>query len=280
MATAVLHHRSVKEAYGAFRFFIPCDSATASSQGPRPPGSSIVDGAGQLISIIARNLQLEVSRGHADDIVVGFFSRQPSVLILDNLETLWDGSGTALDQLFQRFFALPKLRLVVTMRGTITPWGRWHEKPLSPLGAESARKVFIALSENVNHGSDPFLDKMLEVVERLPLAIVLLAKQARIQPNLQSLWKQWDRRRTSMLKDIRYKDGTSGARLLSLEASIQLSLDRPLMADNPPALTLLSLLSLLPDGASWEDLEALVPSSSLHREHDRPEMVLLQLALA
>ena len=33
VATAVLHHRRVEEAYGAFRFFIPCDSATASSQG-------------------------------------------------------------------------------------------------------------------------------------------------------------------------------------------------------------------------------------------------------
>jgi tetratricopeptide (TPR) repeat protein len=83
-----------------------------------------------------------------------------------------------------------------------------------------------------------------------------------------------------MVKDPRYRENVSFARLFSLEASIQLSLNRTLMNNNPPALTLLSLLSLLPDGASCEDLEALVPSSGLSREHARPETILLQLTLA
>ena len=94
------------------------------------------------------------------------------------------------------------------MRGTVTPWGRWHEKPLSPLDAESARKVFIDAQRRREPWQRPFLDKMLDAVERLPLAIVLLAKQARRQPDLEPLWKQWDRRRTSMVKDNRYQDGS------------------------------------------------------------------------
>lgn len=114
----------------------------------------------------------------------------------------------------------------------------------------------------------------------LPLAIVLLAKQARIRPDLCCLWQEWDRRRTAMLQDHRYPHGTDGARLLNLEASIQLSLDRPLMARNPPALALLSLLSLLPNGASPQAVQAMIPMSSLSRENARPEDVLLQLSLA
>jgi hypothetical protein len=100
---------------------------------------------------------------------------------------VWDSSGPDLDEILQRLLALPKLRLVVTMRGTITPWGRWYEKPLNMLDPESARKVFINLSGNANHRYDPFLDRILDAVDRLPLAIVLFAKQAKTESNLESL---------------------------------------------------------------------------------------------
>jgi hypothetical protein len=289
VATAVLYHHRVQEAYGAFRFFVRCDGATASSQGAtasyRPLGA-----VGQLVSLMATQLGLDVSGGHpdlmdeprgrADEKVVSFFSRQSTVLVLDNFETVWDGSEPDLDEFIQRLRALQNMRLIVTMRGNVTPGVKWLAKPLDTLDAESAKEIFIVYSGKEEFRSDPFLEKLLAAVDRLPLAIVLLAKQARLKPNLRSLQREWRRRRTAMLRDPRYQGGADPARMLSLEASIQLSLDRPMMASNPPALTLLSLLSLLPDGASWEDLEALVPSSTMSLEYDRPEEVLLRLALA
>src|SRR5882672_7572251 len=80
-----------------------------------------------------------------------------------------------------------------------------------------------------------------------------------------------------MLKDGRYQRKMPGSRDFSVHTSIEFSLNRPIMTRS--ARTLLSQLSLLPDGASVDDLKSLFPSRRLNRADDRPEKVLRRLSL-
>ncbi len=96
-----------------------------------------------------------------------FLVREPSVLVLDNLETLWDDSGPDLDELLQRLIPLPKLRLMVTMSGTINPCSTWRKELLKTLDAESARKVFIDLSGNADLRGDFFEQQFSQIAVQL-----------------------------------------------------------------------------------------------------------------
>src|SRR5882672_5785869 len=81
-----------------------------------------------------------------------------------------------------------------------------------------------------------------------------------------------------MLKDGRYQRKMPGSRDFSVHTSIEFSLNRPMMTRS--ARTLLSQLSLLPDGASVDDLKSLFPLNRLNKRDGRPQEVLQQLSLA
>ena len=96
---------------------------------------------------------------------------------------------------------------------------------------------------------DPLLNPLLEELERVPLAIELLAHASQTEPDLQGMWKSWQQKRTALL---RRGEGTS--RLSSVELN-ELSIGSRKMT--PLALRLLGLLALLPGGLEREDLNAL-----------------------
>ncbi|HZF12279.1 MAG TPA: tetratricopeptide repeat protein [Thermoanaerobaculia bacterium] len=108
---------------------------------------------------------------------------------------------------------------------------------------------------------------LLEAVERVALAVTLLAHQAEVEADLSPLWKRWQDKRTELL---RRADGKE--RLTNIEVSLELSIASPRMTEG--ALRLLSLLGLLPDGIAREDLEALLPGA------DEAAGVLRQVGLA
>ena len=70
--------------------------------------------------------------------------------------------------------------------------------------------------------SDPRLDDLVNVVDRVPLAIALLSYQAEGQPNLDGLWVRWQTERTKMLQRAGGAD-----RLNNLELSLDLSIRGP-----------------------------------------------------
>jgi tetratricopeptide (TPR) repeat protein len=130
---------------------------------------------------------------------------------------------------------------------------RWREAiRVGPLGLPAARETFIDIA-GARFKADPDLDRLLEAVDRLPIAVVLLAHQAEVEPNLAALWKRWQEKRTSLLKRAEGKE-----RLTNIEISLDLSLDSPRMTAE--AQRLLAVLALLPDGVAHEDLDALMPS--------------------
>jgi hypothetical protein len=90
------------------------------------------------------------------------------------------------------------------------------------------------------------IDKVLLLVENMPLAIDLIANLVDLE-GIASVLSRWETQRTSILSDGR--DATS-----NLELSISLSLSGPRIKSAPHAHQLLSLLSLLPDGLSDVEL--------------------------
>jgi len=276
LATAVLHDSRVVQDYKTSRFFVRCDGPLSASD---PAGSS--NSKEKLISIIATSLDISTSDRSMENAVVRFFSKEPSILVLDNLETLWDVSNREFDEFLQRLVGVSMLKLIVTFRGTLPrsmAWRTWKEVELDILDPTSAQDVFLRLSDIQEQPVYPHLDDILAAVEYLPLAIVLLASQATREFGLEQLWEEWTWRRSEMLKDGRYRREMPGSRELSVHASIEFSLNRPMMTRS--ARTLLSQLSLLPDGASPNDLQSLFPPHRLKQTDDRSEKVLQSLSLA
>jgi len=276
LATAVLLDSRVVQDYKTSRFFVRCDATLSVSE---PAGSS--NSKEKLISIIATSLDISTSDHRMENAVFRFFSKEPSILELENLETLWDDSNKEFDELLQRLSGLSMLKLIVTFRGTLPQsmvWRTWKEIELDILDPTSAREVFLTLSNIQEPPSCPHLDDILAAIGYLPLANVLLASQATKDFCLGQLWEEWTRRRSAMLKDGRYRPEMPDSPDLSVHASIEFSLNRPMMTRS--ARTLLSQLSLLPDGASLNELQSLFAPHRLNQTDDRPEKVLRALSLA
>jgi hypothetical protein len=134
------------------------------------------------------------------------------------------------------------------MRGAERPaniwWTRPFLEPLKPLGQDAARHTFIDIADDIHKTQD--IDEILLLTDNMPLAIDLIANLVDLEgiPNVLS---RWETQRTSIFSDGH--DARS-----NLELSISLSLSGPRMMSSPHALTLLRLLSILPDGLSDVEL--------------------------
>ena len=105
-------------------------------------------------------------------------------------------------------------------------------------------------------------------LDGVPLAVELMAYAAQGQPDLGEVAQRWRAERTGMLARM------GGARReLSVAVSVEASVTAPLMT--APALRLLSLLGVLPDGIARDDLAVLLPEDGL-----AAAAVLRQLGLA
>ena len=163
------------------------------------------------------------------------------------------GATTPVEDLLSFLSAVDGLALVASIRGDQRPLGPpWRSFiRVGPLGLEAARDAFLAVAGETFR-NDPDLDRLLEAVDRLALAITLLAHEAEGEPNLSGLWRRWQARRTDLLQ---YAGGEE--RLTNIEVSLDLSWNGPRMT--PEARRLLSVMALLPDGAAHEDLGVLMP---------------------
>ncbi|KAJ7467585.1 hypothetical protein FB451DRAFT_947862, partial [Mycena latifolia] len=174
----------------------------------------------------------------------------PSLLILDNLETIWEpreGRGDT-EKLLSLLADIDHLALMITMRGAERPanvqWTRPFLAPMKPLTQEESRKTFSAIVDGGYTVED--MDKILSLADNMPLAIDLLAHLVDYEV-LHSVLNRWKTERTSLLSDGLDKGS-------NLNLSISLSLESPRLASLPHSCQLLSLLSILPDGLLNIDL--------------------------
>ncbi|KAJ6592165.1 hypothetical protein DFH09DRAFT_166735 [Mycena vulgaris] len=235
LGRAVLHHPTVTGKYGQHRFFIACDSTSSKDE---------------LVILIGAHLGLKPKKNLSKVILHHFTTNPACLLILDNLETLWE--PTEIRQDIEEFLSLlteiKHLALIITMRGTERPasvrWTRPFLPALKPLTQAAARQTFIDIADD-DHDSDD-IDKVLLLTDNMPLAIDLIAHLVDSEGCSQVL-ARWEEEKTSVISD-------GYDRRSNLDLSISMSLSSPRLRSVPHCHDLLSLLSMLPDGLSDVEL--------------------------
>lgn len=165
----------------------------------------------------------------------------PCLLVLDNFETVThsDAAGAA-DLLARLRSGASGVLLGVGFRGAAPPPGTGGIRSvhLRPLSDTAAMGVFIAVAGD-RHRDDPQLTGLLNDLDGVPLAIVLLGALASSESRLDGLAAAWRAKRTDLLQRTGLADRTS-----SLPVSLELSWER-LTQEGRNAL---SVAAMLPDG--------------------------------
>ncbi|KAH7106438.1 hypothetical protein BKA62DRAFT_295516 [Auriculariales sp. MPI-PUGE-AT-0066] len=252
LALALLHDDRVRSLCEDRRIFVSCEAA--------------VDVDAILVTL-TRMLSLPLY-GDLLKAIINYFRSQPhSILVLDNLETIWlsrdSAVGVKTEQLLAHLASIDELVLVVTTRGTLLPnsvrWSNHQSATLGILELEAARQTFgqIVGRESFEPTELEALDHLMRNVDCMPLAVNLLA---RLHESPVNLLRQWEKQRTSLLQ---VDSHNSQRRDLSVEVSIQVSLDYlPDMNVDPEPFQLLAICSFLPDGLFPESCEQLRPTFS------------------
>ncbi|KAJ6546497.1 hypothetical protein DFH09DRAFT_1171190 [Mycena vulgaris] len=242
VASMVLFDPRVAECFDTHRYFISCDAA---------------GGKDDLLTSIAGPLGLQGDKLQKKVLDALGNPEHRKIIVLDNFESPWEsteGSRKEVESLLASLCALDSLTVVITMRGSERPagvqWSRPFLPQLGPLDVPSARKAFLALSDSLE--DDPWIDPLLTAIDCVPLAVALMANLAETD-SPESLLLRWREEHSSLLH--RTPDRRS-----SLDISIGISLNSPRMKAVPEAFTLLSLISLLPDGIDNTQLGVIFPS--------------------
>ncbi|KAJ7821802.1 P-loop containing nucleoside triphosphate hydrolase protein, partial [Mycena leptocephala] len=235
LARAVLHHSEIACRYEQQRFFVACDSAVTQVE---------------LAALIGTHLGLKPGKDLTRPVVQHFSRSPPSLLILDNLETLWEPTEcrTNIEEFLSLLTGMEHLALVTTMRGAERPakvaWTRPFLQPLKPLDQDAARQTFIDIADNTHNPEE--VDQILSLTDNMPLAINLLAHLVDSE-GCSNVLSYWEEQKTSLISDGYDKRS-------NLDLSISLSLSSPRLDFFPHSKDLLSLLSMLPDGLSDTEL--------------------------
>ncbi|KAJ7135076.1 P-loop containing nucleoside triphosphate hydrolase protein, partial [Mycena filopes] len=235
LAKAVLHEETIAGQYTQYRFFIPCDKA----------GSKV-----ELAALIGAHLGLKPGMDMTRAVLQHLSQVPPSLLVLDNLETVWEPVELRKD--IEEFLSLltdiTTLSLMVTMRGAERPskvqWTRPFLLPLRPLAPHAAQKVFLDIADDGHLPEE--INQVLELTDNVPLAICLLAHLVDVE-GCSTVLSRWQTEKTSVISDGHDKRS-------NMELSISLSLSSPRITSIPHARDLLSLMAILPDGLSDAEL--------------------------
>jgi tetratricopeptide (TPR) repeat protein len=180
----------------------------------------------------------------------------PGVLVLDNAETPWQADTARFEELLEELADVDVLRLVAAMRLGVPPirpsWA--HVERVGPLEPEPAAALFAAIAGMSNDVDT--VASLIAAVDRVPLAVELLAHAARTESSLDRLATRWRFERAALL------DRGVGAAdpRLSVPASVELSWKGAFMGVEAQRVG--ALLALAPAGLSLVDLDRAVPDSA------------------
>ncbi|KAJ7495351.1 P-loop containing nucleoside triphosphate hydrolase protein, partial [Mycena latifolia] len=205
LARAVLHHPEITTRYGEHRFFVACDTASDSVQ---------------LCAHIGAHVGLEPVKDLTRAIINHFSTRPPSLLILDNLETVWEPqeSRGEVEKFLCLLADIQHLALIITMRGAERPahvrWTHPFLPPLKPLAQDAARQTFVDITDDLHPLED--IDNILCLTDNMPLAIDLMAHLVDVE-GVPSVLHRWETGKTSLASEGHDKGS-------NLDLSISLSL--------------------------------------------------------
>ncbi|KAJ7500061.1 hypothetical protein FB451DRAFT_49751 [Mycena latifolia] len=242
LAKAILHHPDVGVNYAKLLFISSESTLTTNA----------------LAQLIEAHLSLKPSRNMITSVIEALSNGPPCLLILDNLETLWESreSRDSVEEFLALLADLDHLALIITMRGSERPakvnWTHPFLPPIKPLPYAAARQTFIDIAQDVYADED--IDKVLAVTDNLPLAVDLIAQLVDCE-GCEAVLSRWETEKMALLS-------AGHDRRSNLDISITLSVSSPRMS--PGAKDLLSLLSVLPNGLSdVELLHAKIPIPSI-----------------
>ena len=262
----IFHHPDVVHRFEHHRYFVACDAITTSDS---------------LATTILQVVGAKVVNGENPNSTLYrvLMAQPPSLIFLDNFETPWDAefSKSGVEDILSKIGASPNISLLVTTRikGLPSNLSWTYKEEVEPLSPEAARQTYLAIDSSrgdMNDDSLKILDELLEELDYVPLAIRLLATVGS-GLSLTYLLGQWREERTELL-DSESRNDRQG----SIAVSISISLSQLKITNNPEALHLLGILSLLPDGlSSWTDRISQI-GPGLTRVHHLAR-VLLQTSL-
>ncbi|KAF8203490.1 hypothetical protein K438DRAFT_1932541 [Mycena galopus ATCC 62051] len=242
LARAVLHHSETLTRFEQ-RFFVSAEPSTTSAE---------------LAALIGLHVGLDPGQDPTK-LVVQYFSGRPScLLILDNLETVWEPvqSRGGVEEFLSLLTEVQHLGLIITMRGAERPakaqWTHPFLLPLQPLSDDATQQMFMDITDNSYAIED--LTKFLSFTGNMPLAVDLTAHLVEYE-GPENVLARWKTEKTSMLS-VGYD------RKSNLGISISLSLSSPRITSDSKEL--LSLLSILPNGLSDAELvQSKLPISNI-----------------
>ncbi|KAJ7271592.1 hypothetical protein C8J57DRAFT_1601135 [Mycena rebaudengoi] len=184
LTTAVIHNQSVVAKY-QLQYFVGCHSAATHSD-------------------ISTYIGVEKGPGLLRRVVHHFKLGPPSLLVLDNFETIWEpkSSRTEVEDFLSLLADVSHLAIIVTMRGAEHPgnvkWTRPFLPPLEPLSDSAAHQTFIEIADDVHE--DKSVKELLALTDNLPLAISLIASLAGAE-GCKAILARWKTEKTRMLSD-------------------------------------------------------------------------------
>ena len=223
--------------------WVPCIGATS---------------ADSLIEILYVQLQLPGDGQPTLGKIISELSqlKDPRLLVLDNFETPWYAPGDTQKQvgdILRQLAQLKHIALLVTMRGSRPPCDKaikWQSKNIQPTDEEACLHIFYEINPDAK--DDPDVGRLLRSLGYMPFAVTLMAnlgKEAYLTAKV--LLDAWLECGPDMFSDNPEQ---------SIARSISLSVDSYLVKQNPNALLLLSVLSLLPGGTTRENLSWWAPT--------------------
>ncbi|KAF8207505.1 hypothetical protein K438DRAFT_1755545 [Mycena galopus ATCC 62051] len=232
LARAALHHPCTTSKF-EHRFFVSAEAASTSIE---------------LAALVGLHLGLNPGRDLTKAIIQYFSRKPPCLLILDNLETVWEPIQTraAIENLLSLLSEVEHLALMITMRGAERPakvqWTHPFLSPLQPLSDDAAKQTFMEITDHSYTFEEA--KELLQFTDNMPLAVDLIAHLTECE-GMSNVLVRWETEKTSMLS-------MGFDRRSSLDVSIGLSLSSPRIT--PESKELLSLLSILPNGLSEAEL--------------------------
>ena len=265
IALAILYNSQIVQQFRDRRFFLPCEA--------------LVDANSLLISL-AKLLKIPVSADLLAAIMTRLTDMPRTLLILDNLETVWLANGApaaAVEDLLGRLAQIPSLSVIITCRGIILPqlveWSNPDTAALEPFSLEAALETFQDRAGFRLTGVDEDIAKeLLTAVDHMPLAVTLLGQLARRGTPVLELLDRWNREHSALLRTHNV------GRINNAEVSVKISIALVSSADDSgESLELLSVCCLLPDGLRPEVFNKM----RVHFKHiDRARDTLMAYALA
>ncbi|KAF5352107.1 hypothetical protein D9757_013757 [Collybiopsis confluens] len=207
----------------------------------------------KIFFVPLQGLRLQVQQGKTELEVLDTYlatPQTPMLLVLDNFETPWNGTGyqTAVINFIDWLLDSSSLFVILTMRAAHGPGNKHWSKlggdaGLPQLELSEARQMFLSLV-HLQVDDSMELDWILGELDGMPLAVLLIARlQWQLNLGLEELGNLWKKHKTGMLKDWSRNE----TRLTSVSVSIDLSLQM-VEQQNSDCERFLPVLSYLPNG--------------------------------